>query len=204
MAWVIEEVRSRIYDIVDTVRSLVPISRFGIVAYRDFDDPEFLTKVQGLTYSTSKLHRFAGTLEAKGGGSLHEAISEGLTAAIKHSSWRTTAKRLVILIGDAPPYQEHVGTIENMVRGFAQRGGQISALDVSYQANSELAAVTTGRPVNPVFYRNEPMYEFQLIAEAGRGDAATLDGDIRLTKRLITLILGDRFAAEMGAFLEMI
>ena len=43
-----------------------------------------------------------------------------------------------------------------------------------------------------------------MIGEAGQGDAATLDGEIRLTKRLIKLIMGDRFAAEMQALLDVI
>ena len=40
MGWVLDEVKARIYDITAVVRSLVPISRFGVVAYRDKDDPE--------------------------------------------------------------------------------------------------------------------------------------------------------------------
>ena len=39
---------------------------------------------------------------------------------------------------------------------------------------------------------------------ANIGDAATLEGDVRITKRLITLIMGDQFAREMRALLEVI
>jgi hypothetical protein len=48
------------------------------------------------------------------------------------------------------------------------------------------------------------MYEFQALAEAGGGDAATLDGEVRLTRRLIVLVMGDQFVREMSALLEAI
>ena len=48
------------------------------------------------------------------------------------------------------------------------------------------------------------MHSFLVIGEAGMGDAATLDGEIKLTKRLITLIMGDRFANEMQALLDIL
>ena len=46
------------------MRSLVPLARFGVVAYRDHDDPEFLTRQQPLTFSVVKLRRFLDALEA--------------------------------------------------------------------------------------------------------------------------------------------
>jgi len=58
MGWVLDEVKTRILDITSTVRSLVPISRFGVLAYRDRGDPEFVTRMQNLTYSTLKLQAF--------------------------------------------------------------------------------------------------------------------------------------------------
>ena len=42
------------------------------------------------------------------------------------------------------------------------------------------------------------------MGEAGGGDAATLDGETKLTKRLITLIMGDQFANEMHALLDIL
>jgi len=202
MRWVIEEVKSRIEDIADTVRMLVPIARFGIVAYRDFDSPEFTTRAQPLTYSTAKLHRFLAGLSAAGGGSMQEAVSAGLRAAIEDAGWRSTAKRLIILIGDAPPHERNFERLKREVAGFARRGGQITTLDVSHEANPELTEAAVGRKVNRAFFRNAPMTEFKLIAAAGGGDAATLDGDVRLTRRLVVLIMGERFAREMHALLE--
>ena len=204
MSWVIEEVKFRINDIAQMVRSLVPIARFGIVAYRDQKDPEFITRQQPLTFSTAKMRGFLDNLVAFGGGDLYEAIGDGLQVAIEDSGWRAGARHLIILIGDAPPRREELTSIARRVENWMRVGGTVSTLDVGPQANPALIEAKTKRKVNRSLYRNEPLYEFSVIADAGGGDSATLEGDVRITKRLITLIMGDQFAREMRALLEVI
>ena len=46
------------------------------------------------------------------------------------------------------------------------------------------------------------MLQYQRIAEAGGGTAATMDGDIRITRQLVSLIMGGQFSAEMSLLLE--
>ena len=204
MEWVIEEVKHRIEDITQFVRSLVPIARFGFVAYRDRNDPEFTTRIQPLTYSTVKLYQFLSTLKADGGGDWFEAIDMGLDEAIKQSGWRIGAHKIIILIGDAPLAQGRLNEVVEMVKRFSYSGGVVSTLDVSDQANPQLLEAKLGRRVPRHLYRNAPMSEFLMIGEAGQGDAATLDGEIRLTKRLVKLIMGDQFVADMQALLDIL
>lgn len=202
MDWVIDEVRDRIQDIAQTVRSLVPIARFGVVAYRDYDDPEFTTKVHELTYSTAKIRRFMSQLEAKGGGDWFEAIDAGIKDAIEKSGWRIGARRLIIVVGDAPLKQGQLDKVIRLAAQFGRSGGTISTLDVSDQANPSLLEAKVGRKVARPLYRSAPMHSFLVIGEAGGGDAATLDGELKLTKRLVKLIMGDQFANEMQALLD--
>ena len=202
MGWVIDEVKIRIEDITRFVRSLVPIARFGIVAYRDNNDPEFLTRAQALTYSTVKLQQFLYNLKADGGGDRVEAIDSGLADAIKLSGWRIGARKVIILVGDAPAGQQRIGNVIQMVEQFSHSGGTVSTLDVSDQANPQLLEAKLAHELPRHLYRNAPMPEFLRISEAGGGDAATLDGEIKLTKRLVKLIMGDQFAAEMQALLD--
>ena len=77
-------------------------------------------------------------------------------------------------------------------------------MDVSEQANPHLVEAKRGRKVKMSLYRNAPMKDFLAIGKAGQGDAATLDGDIKLTKRLVKLILGDRFAVELQGLLDLL
>ena len=202
MDWAIDEVRLRIADIVDAVRSLVPLARFGVVAYRDHDDPEFLTRQQPLTFSLVKLRRFLDALEAKGGGSFQEAITAGLEAASRDAGWRPGARRVVVIIGDAPPHQGNFNRLLRLSKDIASQGGQVSTLDVSNESNPALIEASLGRPVNHALYRDKPMLQFQAIADAGNGLAATMDGDIIVARQLLSLVMGGEFSREMALLME--
>ncbi len=203
MGWVIDEVKDRMRDIVNVIRSLVPIARFGVVAYRD-KESEYVTKDQPLTYSTIKVQRFINELEAKGGGDIYEAVFEGIDKAVDGSDWRLGARQIIILIGDYPPADDKLDDIVKVVRRFSGNGGVVSALDVSDQSNPAVIEAKVGRKIDHRMYRNDSMLNFRIIADAGGGDASTLEGDITVTRRLITLIMGDQFAKEMSALLELI
>ncbi len=204
MGWVLDEVKDRIEDIARVVRSLVPIARFGFVGYRDKGDPEFTTRIEPLTYSTTRLKNFLSELEAVGGGDWFEAIDEGLRVAIEESGWRIGARRLIILIGDAPIRQSQLNKVVDLVEQFRRAEGTVSTLDVSDQANPHLLEAKVGRKVAHSLYRSAPMHAFLVIGEAGGGDTATLDGELKLTRRLIKLILGDKFANQMQALLDVL
>ena len=204
MGWVLSEVKDRIEDIAKFVRTLVPIARFGFVAYRDTDNEEFTTRVQPLTFSTAKLNRFLGGLQAKGGGDWFEAVDAGIKAAIDESGWRPGARKIIIVIGDAPMREGQAKKVARLVENFKHSGGTLSALDVSDQANPHLLEAQLGRAVSRDLYRNAPMADWLVLGEAGGGDTATLDGDTKLTRRLVKLIMGDQFANEMQALLDVL
>jgi hypothetical protein len=202
MDWVIEEVRRRVIDIADATRSLVPLTRFGVVAYRDHDDPEFTVREQPLTFSLARLGRFLGAVEAKGGGSWQEAVHAGVEAAVRRAGWRPGAKHVVLLIGDAPPHENDLEATLALARELARGGGELSTLDVSNDSNPALIEASLGRKVNRALYRERPMLQFESLAEAGGGEAATLQGDVHVSRQLVTLIMGGEFAHEMALLLE--
>ncbi|RLA47676.1 MAG: hypothetical protein DRR06_01995 [Gammaproteobacteria bacterium] len=161
-----------------------------------------MTRLQTLTFSLGKLMRFLGELTAVGGGSHQEAVYDGVKVAIKKGGWRLGAKKVIIVLGDAPPHKKAISPLLAINKAFARDGGQISALDVSRDANPELLEAMLGRPVNRAFYSGKPMLDFQLLAEAGGGIAATMDGDTKVTRQLMSLIMGGQFAREMALLLE--
>jgi len=190
MDWVLADIAGRVREIADALRSLVPLTRIGVAAYRDAEDPEFVVKVQPLTYSNQKLESFLGALRAAGGGGLQEGVDAGLEAAVRQAGWRKGAQAIMVLIGDAPPKDGSLGRIRATVRAFALAGGQLAVVDVSDQANPELVERETGRKVDHAMYRRTPMYEFEMIAEAAGTRATTLRGDLVLPRRLVGLVLG--------------
>ena len=120
-----------------------------------------------------------------------------MRAAATEAGWRASGKRLVILIGDAPPHRHEAEELLRLVTGFRNRGGQVTTLDVSDEANPALLEARLQRRVNRSMYRGSPSYDFVRIAEAGGGDAATLDGDLRLVRRVVTLIFGNAFSDDL-------
>ena len=118
--------------------------------------------------------------------------------------WRPGARKLIIVIGDAPLGAVDLVSALRRVKQFRVTGGTVSTLDVSEQANPHLVEQKIGRKVLRSLYRGAPMDEFVAIAEAGHGDNGTLDGDAKLTKRLIKLIMGDQFAIQMEALLDVL
>lgn len=205
MQWVIDDVKLRIRDIADVIRTLVPLTRFGVVAYRDRDkESRFVTRVQPLTLNISRVRRFLDNVPAFGGYDWPEAVDEGLRVAVQDSGWREPAKKVIILVGDAPPHDENLGAALSVVRSFRARNGTVTAVDVSADANLEIIAQRTGRPISELtaFNPRGVMREFAQIASAGGGDASTLKGETRVARRLAVLIFGERFAAETRLLLE--
>jgi hypothetical protein len=198
MGWLIDEVKLRVRDLAAAIRRLVPVTRFGIVAYRDDEDPEFVTLLQPLTLSVTRVRRFLGELTARGGGDLPEAVDAGLRLAIGQAGWRPESKAVVVLVGDAPPHPERMETTLELVRGFRRQGGTVTTLDVSFDANPHIAAARLGVRVDQLttLGRRGAMPEFRAIARAGGGEAATLDGEVRIVGRLAVLVFGEHYAEE--------
>jgi hypothetical protein len=204
MGWALDQIKERINDIVRVVRTLVPTARFGFVAYRDQGDPDFVVRVRPLTFSTANLSDFLDPLEAHGGGDVPEDIGAGVDAGIEQSGWRVGARKIMIIVGDAPPRDEDFKHLLRSIRSFTADGGTVSTLDVSPDANPELIEMREGAPVDRRHYRGTPMRQFLIISDAGNGDSGTLSGDVNITKRLLTLIMGDQFAKEMRALFEVL
>lgn len=77
--------------------------RVAILEYRDRDD--FLNRVDiGFTSNLDQADTTVRGLRTAGGGDEPEAVLDGLLKAKNNLSWNPRAKRVVILIGDAPPH----------------------------------------------------------------------------------------------------
>jgi len=111
----IRTVKEELVNIVDRVNSGYPSPdvRVGVVAYRDYNDEEYLTRDKQLTHNTNSVTKFIRDLNAYGGGDYEEAVEAGLDEAINHMNWRNQAHKIIILVGDAPardyPSQNYYG-----------------------------------------------------------------------------------------------
>jgi hypothetical protein len=203
MGWLIQEVKDRVVSLSRWIRRLVPVTRFGVVAYRDDDDPEFLTRVQPLTLQVRKVWSFLDELQARGGGDYPEAVDAGLKTAIEKAGWKRDSRRVVILIGDAPPHPERLQETLELARRFHASGGTVTAVDVRFDANPTLAAARLGKRVEDLQTLGDGgvMPQFQWLAEAGGGDPSTLEGERQVVRRLAVLIFGERWAEDVRPLL---
>jgi hypothetical protein len=79
--------------------------RVAVVEYRDHppQDFSFVTKVHDFTDDLDTIQKVIDQLTPQGGGDLPEAVFDGVVAACK-LEWREHARRLAVLLGDAPPH----------------------------------------------------------------------------------------------------
>ncbi len=198
MGWVIEEVRDRIDELVRVVRGFVPKTRFGVVAYRDYDSA-YVTKVLPLTYRNARLREFLHALDAEGGGDIFEAIDSAMEAAIEKTGFRSQAVQVVIVVGDAPPHPETMGRLIDRVGAFHRRGGVVTLLDVSLISNPEVLRKLHG--VEPAYQSSGLIPQFAELANAGGGEVVNLGGTAQVARNLAVAIFGTQWLDWLVPFL---
>jgi len=105
----LNEVRMRMTEIASEISREVPRSRLGVVCYKDHGDEgenaHYLTLVQSLTDRGEDVRAFLNARQiapGKGGGGA-EAVECALRAA-NGLTWRASAKKALVLVGDKPPH----------------------------------------------------------------------------------------------------
>jgi len=197
MGWVIEEVRDRIEELVEVVRGFVPKTRFGIVAYRDFD-ASYVTKIQPLTYQVRKLHRFLEGLEAQGGGDVYEALEPAIVESIDKSGFRESAYRVIVVVGDAPPHPESMLRLLKRVKRFRESGGVVTLLDVSLRSNPEVLRRIYGMESTS---SGELIPEYHELADVGGGEVVNLMGTSQVARNIAVAIFGTQWMDWLSPFL---
>ena len=201
MVWVHRTVRQRMTQLAAYVRGLVPLARFGIIAYRDYNDIDFVTRISQPSFDIEKARLFMGGIDALGGGDHPEAVTQALRDSETVIGWRSGAKRVVIIIGDAPPHAREMNEAAEIAERFKSRGGRLSLLDSRVEANRALLGrgKPTGSGVDLI--KQGVMPVFRRLARLGGGTAATLAAERQLMKTLALLIFDDRFHDELAPFL---
>jgi hypothetical protein len=195
MAQVLREVKQKVSYLTQTIWRLVPTARIGLVTYRDVGDA-YVTKELPLTYSLQKLVNFLREIEPEGGGDLEESVDEGLRVAIEESAWRKKAKKMVILMGDAPPHENDIQKSYSLVDRFRmKKKGVVCSLDTSVRSN-----VTSE---NSLFDETPGIMEsFSAFAEIGGGESTNLIEVERLIRQMVVLIFGTRWEEFLDEFLK--
>ena len=192
MAEFLKRVKIKIANLVATFKKLVPTARIGLVTYRDVGD-DFVTNTHQLTYGTKSLQMFLRDIDPVGGGDREEAVDEALRVAIDELNWRKRSKKIILLIGDAPPHQQDMLKTRKLIEKFRKKmGGMVATLDIS-------------RPLMiPISGEREKkiMEEFKLFAEIGGGESARLVNEERVIRQMVVLVFGTRWESCLDEFLK--
>ena len=103
MRELIDGAKRTVWSIATHIRNSDPDAdlRIGMVAYRDINEV-YVTKPFALTTDLDAVFTELSSYTASGGGDTPEDLDAALYDAL-HMQWRQSAKKLVFVVGDAPP-----------------------------------------------------------------------------------------------------
>jgi hypothetical protein len=127
----------------------------GLVAYKDLGD-EYVTKDFALTADLDAVFTELSGYTAAGGGDIPEDVDAALYDAVHKMQWRDGAKKMIFLVGDAPP---------------ASRGEVPKFEDSVKEAANEQIIVNTIRCGEAM----ETQQAWQQIAMLGNGEFSTIE-----------------------------
>ena len=159
MGGLIEGAKRTVWSIATHIRDIDKDAdlHVGLVAYRDLGD-EYVTKDFALTADMDAVFAELSAYRAAGGGDTPEDVDAALYDAVHKMQWRDGAKKLVFLVGDAPP---------------ASRGEVPRFEDSVREAAAQQIAVNTIRCGQDP----ETMIAWKQIAMIGNGEFSTIQQD---------------------------
>jgi hypothetical protein len=157
MGGLIEGAKRTVWSIASHIRQAEPNAdlRIGLVAYRDIGD-EYVTRDLSLTADLDAVFAELSGYRAEGGGDFPEDVDAALNDTLHKMAWRPGAKKLVFLVGDAPPASRgDVPRFDVLAREAGQRQIVINAIRCGGAGATEIA--------------------FRQIAALGHGEFSTID-----------------------------
>jgi Mg-chelatase subunit ChlD len=124
--------------------------RIGLVAYRDVGD-EYVTKDLPLTRDLDAVFAELSTFEAAGGNDIPEDVDAAMDVALHKMQWRADAKKLMFVVGDAPPASRgEVPTFDVLAREAGTKQIVINAIRAGQDRDTaasfaQIAALSGGQ-----------------------------------------------------------
>lgn len=159
MGGLLDGAKRTVWSIASHIKDIDPQAdlHVGLVAYRDLGD-EYVTKDFALTGDLDAMFAELSSYYAAGGGDTPEDVDAALYDAVHKMQWRGGAKKMIFLVGDAPPASRgEVPRFDDTVRAAADQ--QIVINTIRCGDDSETAGA------------------WQRIAMAGNGEFSTIRQD---------------------------
>jgi hypothetical protein len=207
MGGAIDGVESAAQEMVDTLYDKGADFRVGLVDYKDTDqgDPYAARVDLPMTTSASAFGDSVAALEASGGGDIDEAVYSGLMTAYGDLSWRTGARKAIVLMGDAPaknPEPITGYTQESVIAAAAGGSAPESVSGARAHSASASALASVGTNTTSVYSLPVGGYatsSFQPLSDGTGGELFQADNPSDVANEMITAV--DAAAAPVYATL---
>ncbi len=209
MKLIIDVVKDRMRQLVLAIHRLVPTARIGIVVFGGRGEP---IETQTLTVSPGVLIQFLNNIQAHDGGEWQEDTLGAVRTAVDRMGWRDSARKVIVLVGDTPPFDEDAAPVMGEISRFRAENGTFNTVDVTVEEHQrfledwaksqgiETAKLTQMQngPL-PGFYL-QTQHAYQAMAAAGGGTWRSLSHDAQINQQVLILAFGQQWQREVSAF----
>jgi hypothetical protein len=204
MKRIIDVVKSRMRLLILAIHRLVPTTRMAIVVFGGRGEP---IQVQPLTISPDVLINFLENIQAQNGGAWQEDTLGAVRTAVDRLAWQPLAKKVIILVGDTPPFDEDMEPTLDEVRKLRAENGIFNTVDVTVEEHQlflqeyyrEIGATPPKNDSMPSFYF-QTQRAYQQMAAAGGGQWRSLTRDQQINQQVLILAFGSQWQTEVSAF----
>ncbi len=201
----INQVKANIRLMADLLANVTRETRIGLVTYRDTDDAasSYVTRAAPLTTKTDKLEKWMRQIRAGGGGDAPEAVLAGIGIALEKNRWGTKSKRIITLIGDAPPHGEDRPKLKTLCAQAAKKGFVINTIALGHEgASPETASAKPGGADSIDLLALGTRLTFQEIAAWGGGEAIVQHDTARVIADMLKTAFRPEWKDQIDRFVE--
>src|SRR5690242_8738509 len=130
MKRIIDDVKGKMRLLILAIHRLVPTTRMGIVVFGGRGEP---IQVQPLTISPDVLINFLENIRAQNGGAWQEDTLGAVRTAVDRLAWQPLAKKVIILVGDTPPFDDDKEPTLDEIRKLRAENGIFNTVDVTFE-----------------------------------------------------------------------
>jgi hypothetical protein len=200
MEFVIDEVKAKMEKLVLAIHRLVPVARIGIVQFGGRGEA---VQIQPFTTSSDQLQTFLRNIKAQNGSfDWREDTLSGVKTAVDQMQWQPNAKKVIVLVGDTPPWDEDVAPIMNLITRFRGENGTFNTVDVTVEEHElferEALGAKTISPLPDFYLLTQRAY--QEMAHAGGGEWRSLTKDNAINQQVLMLAFGRQWQSQIAAF----
>ena len=205
MNLIIDDVKAKMAQLIQSIHRLVPIARVGIVVFGGKGEK---METQPLTLSPQKLEEFLQHVSAKGGGEWEEDTLGACEFAINRMDWKQYAKKVVVLVGDSPPHKDDFQPLIQLIHKFKEENGTFNTVDVAAEEHERFERefwlkVHREEPPKisplPEFYQ-QTRAAYKVLANAGGGSMKSLTKDSHINQQVLILAFGEQWQNAVAAF----